>query len=54
MELTPLEIDESVDMMRIFENGLKVEIVPTKSQIQLINTEEDLAKLENLMDKKND
>ena len=49
---TPLEIIESIDMLRLLENGYKVKIVPTKSDSYSVDTPEDLAKVEQLM--KND
>ena len=52
MEPTPLEITESVDMMRILENGLKVRMVPTSSNTYAVDTEKDLSHVEELM--KND
>ena len=42
MEPTPLEIIESVDMMRILENGEKVKMVPTKYITKCVDTKEDL------------
>lgn len=46
---TPLEIAESVDMMRILEHGMKVRMVPTQHSSQAIDTPEDLKKVELLM-----
>ena len=46
MKPTSLEIAESVDMMRVIENGLKVKMIPTKYQTQAVDTEEDLTKVE--------
>jgi 3-deoxy-manno-octulosonate cytidylyltransferase (CMP-KDO synthetase) len=46
---TPLEIAESVDMMRILEHGMKVRMVPTKHNSQAVDTLEDLKKVEQLM-----
>lgn len=42
MKQTPLEIFESVDMMRILENGLKVKMVLTKYQTKSVDTQADL------------
>jgi 3-deoxy-manno-octulosonate cytidylyltransferase (CMP-KDO synthetase) len=42
MAPTPLEIIESVDMMRILENGLKVKMVPTAYESCSVDTPEDL------------
>lgn len=46
---TPLEIAESVDMMRVLEHGLKVHMVPTQHSSYAVDTPEDLAKVEKLM-----
>ena len=46
---TPLEIAESVDMMRILEHGTKVRMVPTQHSSQAVDTPEDLKKVEGLM-----
>jgi len=42
MAPTPLEIIESVDMMRILENGLNVKMIPTKYKTKAVDTKEDL------------
>jgi 3-deoxy-manno-octulosonate cytidylyltransferase (CMP-KDO synthetase) len=49
MTPTPLEIAESVDMMRVLEHGQKVRMVPTAHQSQAVDTEADLIKVESLM-----
>jgi 3-deoxy-manno-octulosonate cytidylyltransferase (CMP-KDO synthetase) len=46
---TPLEIAESVDMMRILEHDMKVRMVPTQYSSQAVDTPEDLRKVEELM-----
>lgn len=46
---TPLEVAESVDMMRILEHGMKVRMAPTKHDTQAVDTPEDLRKVERLM-----
>lgn len=51
MEPTPLEIIESVDMMRIIENGLKVKMVPTTYTTKAVDTKEDLEKVNAMMKK---
>lgn len=38
LEPTPLEIAESVDMMRVLEHGMKVRMVPTIHNIQEVDT----------------
>lgn len=42
MEPTPLEVIESVDMMRIIENGMRVKMIPTKFVTKAVDTKEDL------------
>lgn len=49
MEPTPLEIIESVDMMRILENGLQVKMVPTQVSSVSVDTAEDLVRVNELM-----
>jgi 3-deoxy-manno-octulosonate cytidylyltransferase (CMP-KDO synthetase) len=49
MESTPLEIAESVDMLRVLEYGLKVRMIPTKYQTHGVDTLEDLKKVSELM-----
>lgn len=49
MPPTPLEIAESVDMMRVLEHGLKVRMVPTSHDTQAVDTPEDLLKVENIL-----
>lgn len=48
---TPLEIAESVDMMRVLEHGEKVKMVPTKHKTYPVDTESDLTRVEELMQK---
>ena len=50
MEPTPLEIAESIDMMRILENGLKVRMAPTNFSTHAVDTPEDLVAVEQLME----
>ena len=49
MSPTPLEIAESVDMMRILEHGGKVRMVPTRHATQSVDTPQDLHRLESIM-----
>lgn len=49
MEPTPLEIIESVDMMRILENGGKVKMIPTSFATKAVDTPEDLEILQSMM-----
>lgn len=51
MEPTPLEIIESVDMMRILENGGKVKMIPTSFVTKAVDTPEDLEILNAMMAK---
>ena len=49
MSPSPLEIAESVDMMRILEHGGKVRMVPTRHATQSVDTPQDLHRLEAIM-----
>jgi 3-deoxy-manno-octulosonate cytidylyltransferase (CMP-KDO synthetase) len=49
MEPTPLEIAESIDMMRVLEHGLKIKLVPTDYQSYPVDTENDLKRVEEIM-----
>lgn len=49
MSPTPLEIVESVDMMRVLEHGFKVRMVPTRHETHAVDTPEDLMRVEQLM-----
>jgi 3-deoxy-manno-octulosonate cytidylyltransferase (CMP-KDO synthetase) len=42
IEQTQLEIIESVDMMRILENGMKVKMIYTEQESYAVDTQEDL------------
>lgn len=46
---TPLEIVESVDMLRVLEHGYKVKMIPTEFETNSVDTLEDLKKVETLM-----
>ena len=46
---TPLEIIESVDMMRLLEHGYKVKMVPTQSDSYSVDTPKDLSRVERMM-----
>lgn len=50
---TPLEIAESVDMMRVLEHGFNVRMVPTRFETHAIDTPEDLKQVEEIMSKQN-
>ncbi len=49
MSPTPLEIAESVDMMRILEHGHGVKLVETLYESHAVDVPEDLLRVENLM-----
>lgn len=49
LEPTPLEIAESVDMLRVLEHGYKVKMAPTEYETYSVDTKEDLEKVEKLM-----
>lgn len=49
LEPTPLEIIESVDMLRILEHGYKVKMVPTDFATYSVDTQEDLDCVERCM-----
>ncbi len=49
MAPTPLEIAESVDMMRVLEHGLDVRMVPTKHNSLSVDTEADRVRVEQVM-----
>lgn len=49
LEPTPMEIAESVDMMRVLEHGYKVKMVHTNHQTHAVDTPEDLKKVEKLI-----
>jgi len=46
MEPTPLEIAESIDMMRVLEHGLDVRMVPTDYETAPVDTEADRRQVE--------
>jgi len=49
-EPTPLEIIESVDMMRILENGMNVKMIPTDFETKAVDTKEDLEIVKKMME----
>ncbi len=49
MEPTPLEIAESVDMMRLLEHGHPVRMIDTKFQTQAVDTPADLERVAKIM-----
>ena len=50
MEQTPLEMIESVDMLRLLENGLKVKMVPSRFNTYAVDTIEDLNSVKEKME----
>ena len=52
MKPTLLEEIESIDMMRIIENGFKVKMVPTNFETFAVDTKEDLLKVESILKKR--
>ena len=52
IEPTPLEIIESVDMMRIIEHGMKVKMIATEYETKAVDTPQDLERVVGMM--KND
>jgi 3-deoxy-manno-octulosonate cytidylyltransferase (CMP-KDO synthetase) len=49
LEPTPLEIAESVDMMRVLEHGYKVRMTPTQFASYAVDTPDDLKRVQGLM-----
>jgi len=49
LEPTELEIAESVDMMRVLENGYDVHMIPTNFESYAVDTPNDLKKVEKIM-----
>lgn len=50
LEPTPLEVVESVDMLRAMEHGFRVRMVPTRYDTYSVDTVEDLRWVERLME----
>jgi|LWDU01.1.fsa_nt_gi 3-deoxy-manno-octulosonate cytidylyltransferase (CMP-KDO synthetase) len=48
---TPLEISESIDMLRVLEYGLKVKMIPTKYKTHAVDTVDDLIYVEKALKK---
>ncbi len=48
-ELIPLEQAESIDMLRTIEHGYSIRLVKTEYITQSVDTQEDLARVETLM-----
>jgi len=50
LDPTPLEILESIDMLRFLEHGMKVRMVETVHETRAVDTPEDLKRVEAMMD----
>ncbi len=46
---TPLEVAESVDMMRVLEHGMKVKMIPTKYDTHAVDTTQDLERVSEIL-----
>lgn len=53
LEPTPLEIVESVDMLRVLEHGYRVKMILTEFETYSVDTLEDLKKVEKLFENDN-
>ena len=51
LDPTPLEISESVDMLRILEHGMEILMVPTSYDTYAVDTIEDLRKVQSILKK---
>jgi len=51
MKETPLEKLESIDMLRILENGFDVKLIEIKGKIQSVDTKKDLLKVNKILSK---
>jgi 3-deoxy-manno-octulosonate cytidylyltransferase (CMP-KDO synthetase) len=51
MDPTPLEMAESIDMLRLLENGYKVKMVESSFDTHAVDTPEDLRLVEQMMEK---
>ena len=49
MTPTPLEIAESIDMLRILEHGMTVRLIPTKYNTIAVDTEMDRINVETFL-----
>ena len=50
LDPTPLEIAESVDMMRVLEHGYKVKMIPTEHDSHAVDHPEDISLVEKMME----
>jgi 3-deoxy-manno-octulosonate cytidylyltransferase (CMP-KDO synthetase) len=53
LKQTSLEISESLEQLRVLENGYKIKVIETKNKIIGVDTKEDLEKLVEYINKKN-
>lgn len=49
MESTPLEVQESLEQLRVIENGYKIKVIETGYDSIGVDTEEDLEKVRNIL-----
>lgn len=52
LKQTSLEISESLEQLRVLENGYKIKVIETKNKIIGVDTKEDLEKLVEYINKK--
>ena len=50
---TPMEIAESLEQLRVLENGYRIKIIPTESQSIGVDTPADLARVRQLLEDRN-
>ena len=53
MKETNLEKAESIDMLRILENGYNIKLIPVSGKIQSVDTRKDLLKVNKILNKSN-
>lgn len=51
MASTPLELSESLEQLRVLENGYKIKVIETQYSTMGVDTEEDLEKVRNIAKK---
>jgi 3-deoxy-manno-octulosonate cytidylyltransferase (CMP-KDO synthetase) len=52
MKQTPLEMIESIDMLRFVEGGIKVRMQKTENESYSVDTKDDLKRVESILSKK--
>lgn len=50
MKSTPLEVQESLEQLRVIENGFKIKVIETKYNSIGVDTKEDLYKVRNILE----